>query len=82
MALLQLPNTGTWRDGCRPLTASLGKRKRKEGWQRVNGKEVTLWSSVSLIMGYLSTSPWAHPIPCQPCYYPTASCCKLFPEQV
>lgn len=82
MDLLQLPDMRTWRDGCWPLAESLGKRKRKESRQWVNGKEVTLWSSVSLISGYLSTSPQAHPIPCQPCCYPTASCCKLFPEQV
>lgn len=54
MALLQLSNMETC---CRPLAESLGKRKRSEGWQRVNGKEVTPLSSVCLITGHLSTSP-------------------------
>lgn len=63
MVLLQLPNMRTRRDGCQPLAESLGKRKGKEDQQWVNGREVTLWSSVSLISGYLSSSPRAHPIP-------------------
>lgn len=82
MALLQLLNMGTRGASCWPVAESLGKRKRSKGRQRVNGKEMTLLSSVSLITGYLSASPRAHPIPCQAQYYPTASCCKLFPEQV
>ena len=57
MALLQLSNMGTCGAGCRPLAESLGKRKRSKGRQRVNGKEVTPLSSVSLITGHLSASP-------------------------
>lgn len=75
-------NVGTRRAGCWALAESLGKRKGSKGLQWVNGKEVTPLSSVSLITGHLSTSPQAHPIPRQAQCYPTASCCKLFPEQV